>query len=142
MKEVYMKAFVSTERWTESTGGYDPEDSWSRDSTDTTWSFSGVYVAENPKYWEDLEIDISDDMKDKELYCVVAVWSDGDSFGNDIGRNAEIISCHIDKDEAIAASKVLEEENCEGKDLGCGYKAPSYLPWDGYFESLDYIEIV
>lgn len=89
------------------------------------------------------------------VHVVYAVYSTGDSFGLDSKMCLEILSVH--KDIAVAL------ENCDAayktddhivrgeaekmrlvikQDDGTSYELKGYaIPWNGYFESLDYVEI-
>lgn len=134
-----MNLYLECNSWTRNVGEIDPDDSWSRYSTSTDWSF-GHKLSNIPSY-ESLDVTVADGEYETgdTVYLTVAVWSTGDSFGNDDGYDAEIMSLHKDKKEAYQAAQKMESG--EKGELGNGYEF-RYCPWVGYFESLDYIEVV
>jgi hypothetical protein len=141
------KLYVESRSYTYSTGGYDPSDKWSRDSTSTDWEFGSVKPVRGGAVY-DITIDWDGEVdKGTKVFVTVAVWNTGDSFGNDDGYYAEAFSVHTEYDKAVKAREILEK--AEGVldvsdkpyDLGDGYKL-HYAPWKGYFESLGRIEIV
>ena len=130
-------------------------DEWDRGDTMTDWSFDEIYFGKSykdQKSHDDLSIVISnEDYNNKNLKVVIAIWSSGDSFGHDENGSAEIMSVHKTLDEAEKASDIIRNSSSSyfddktpigGADLGNGYKLPGYIPWDGYFESLEKVEIV
>lgn len=139
--------YIPTRAYTESRGGYDPDDEWSRDSTSTSWSF-GEPTFKNPKDCASINIDVSeDDAKQDKLFLTVVVWSTGDSFGHDEDSYAEAFSVHRTLEEANKAMTELKNardilDDTKGPaDLGNGYTL-AYAPWSGYFESWGYGEII
>lgn len=128
-------------------GSYDLTDEWDRPDTDKTWSFGGLSLGEKPDY-NYLHLDDLVGFKPGDLaYVTVVVWSDGDSFGHDAGRNAEMFSAHRTREEAEAAIEKLKKsphivnKDADLTELGNGYRL-NYAPWEGYFESLDYTKII
>jgi hypothetical protein len=112
----------------------DSDDDWDRDDTYTTWDFDQVSLDKPLHIFDTESFETGFDVnKGDVLHVVVAVWSDGNSFGHDSGRNSEVFGCFKTYEEAEELQNNLEEKN--------GYK-PHQLPWDGYFESLDYISIL
>lgn len=140
-----MKLYVESTKYTDNVGGYDPEDDWSRDSTSTRWSFGSVKVLREGMR-EDVTIECEDFNELTEVFVTVAVWSTGDSLGWDSGYCAEAFSVHKSYEDAKKAVSIMEnakgvlDRPKGGYDLGDGYTL-AYVPWDGYFESLNYIEI-
>lgn len=76
---------------------------------------------------------------------VWAVWSTGDSFGQSRGGQAEAFGIFTDINSADELQKALESYNgTEDLNLttsdGQVFKI-SYVPWLGYFESLDTVRV-
>lgn len=108
----------------------DPYDDWDRGNTLTEWSFGELSTSECDNLWyERFPVDFDVKVGDI-LHVVVAVWSTGDSFGNDIGRCSEVFGIFRERSEAIRFKEKLENGEVE------------YVPWNGYFESLDYISVL
>jgi hypothetical protein len=129
----YIKFEVNQRTW--STGGYDPEDSWSRDSTDGTVDIVGAVKVEGDGYdilGIDKELTVGD-----VIYLVWAQYTTGDSFGRD-GAQYELLEVFTNRVEAEKRRKYYEEAKDDGS---YGEKGP-YLSWFGYFENLDgvYVE--
>ena len=141
--------FVSAKKYTYITQEADLDDKWDRDNTSSSWEFNKIYFGKShidQKGYNDLYIQISkEDYENKNLHAVIAVWSTGDSFGHDDGYNAEIISVHQDINEAEIAKQMIENsakrDHNKKLKLGNEYEL-NYLPWNGYFESLDYVVII
>ena len=133
---------VDVNRW--STGGYDPDDRWSRDSTDG--EIRNVYCiggeSGGNSYWQEafnLDVDFGD-----EVFAVVVEYDTGDTFGND-GCQTEVMDVFAFEEEAIALRNFL---NSVPKSHDKTYEFYEYfngkkyhIPWRGYFESLTYIHI-
>jgi hypothetical protein len=125
---------------------YEPIDEWDRADTSTEWEFGNITLGREPRGGS-LTIEVGEDFQVGDLaYVTVAVWSDGDSFGHDACRNAEMFSVYKTYEEAEAAVGKLKTapgvlNRGPGVQLGNGYKL-AYAPWEGYFESLDRIEVV
>lgn len=127
MTKIYMKKDSYVEVTREAV-----EDRWDRDDTSTTWNFGDVFLQERKGWSESFETSFDVNIKDL-IYVVVAVWSTGDSFGHDDGANSEIFGVFKTYEEAEEYENNLKEGKGYGK-----YQ----LPWDGYFESLDYTSIL
>lgn len=69
-------------------------------------------------------------------YLVWAQYSTGDSFGRDGGQYT-LLDVALTREEAEVAKKFYDEATHDGS---YGAKAP-YLPWFGYFESLDFVRV-
>lgn len=141
---------MTTELWltcsayTEVTQEANIEDSWSRDSTATSWTFDNLSVT-RPIYGfselasADFEVKPGD-----VVHVVVAVWSTGDSFGHDEGAQCEVFGVYKDLEKAKACEEALEKateyeliiKTESGKTLKL------HCPWHGYFESLDYVQVL
>ena len=77
---------------------------------------------------------------------VWAIWSTGDSFGRSAGSNAEAFGIFTDIKSADELKEALElHTDCDNERSlttsdGQEFKI-GYMPWDGYFESLDGVRI-
>lgn len=108
-----------------STGGYDPTDSWSRDSTDG--SVSGAELSEHRDY-DGFEVEGSG-----PFYAVVVGYMTGDTFGSDFTACVPFASS--DKEEANKWAERVYESGVYNDDRSY------YWPWVGYFESLRSVEV-
>lgn len=121
----------------------DPEDKWDHDDTHTDWTFTGLKLSDKDTY---RALPVPDDVNIGDtVYAVIAVYSTGDTFGNSSGSELELVSIH--KSEELAKKNVtkLQSENKDERysmeiELDNGEVLKRYCPWDGYFESLDYVE--
>lgn len=130
----YIKFDVSVYRW--STGGYDPDDEWSRDSTDGVVSIIGATITSKDGY-DTLGTD-AELKKGDTIYLVWAQYSTGDTFGND-GGQYELLEVHTDKAVADARREMYENlGDNRSEDVG---QCVGYVPWLGYFESLDFVQV-
>jgi hypothetical protein len=138
---------VSTHGW--STGGYDPEDSWSRDSTDGTWSIDG-YRESTGKYGDFVYVGSTD----LPVYVIAVGYSTGDSFGRD-GGQYEILAATNDEEKAKNLVLKLNKDLSEGYKWTTGNEIGNQVTfiddegkeetiytgtWKGYFEGCDSIE--
>lgn len=155
------KVTIYGRKHTHNTGGYDPEDSWSRDSTETGWSIRGCgeFVPVKYQAFDDIETDLTGD-----LYALYAVHSSGDSFGHDSGAYFQLIWVFDKLDMAQAAMKTIQDhadwyrdrhgyrpkktkdnrfkdEYSVEVDIGKGKPMSVYASWNGFFESLNEIDI-
>lgn len=120
----YIKFDVQVETY--NIGGYDPEDSWSRDSTEGSCYVTGATIVEKDGYDTlGVEEDIS---RGDTIYLVWAEYTTGDSFGSD-GGNYELLEVFIDKQ--MAWDRVSYWENISDYSV----------PWNGYFEYLDGVRV-
>ena len=156
------KVHIYGRKNTHNTGGYDPEDSWSRDSTSTSWSVMGCgeNVPDRHQSFDDIETDLTG-----TLFAVYAIHSSGDSFGHDECAYFEVIWVYDDADKAQAAIQKIKDhaawyskrhgwrpEKVEDDrfkdeysvevDIGKDRPLTVCASWNGYFESLDEIEMV
>lgn len=143
--------------YSHSTGGYDPDDSWSRDSTSTTWTAPSQcrILNDEPRGYISYEIDeVPDTVKRGDtIYMTWIQWSSGDSFGHDDGAHHEVIGFYQTAELAEQARTAIEADNggfsfepggnrvrvplFDGSDTREQYTGS----WKGYFESLDFVEI-
>lgn len=105
-----------------------PDDEWDRGDSYTDWAIKGVKLAREKAY--DV-YDTEEEFKAGDVYyAVVAVWSDGDSFGHDQNRCCGLFGVYHSAEDADKREHQLRND-----------KSYSIL-WNDYFESLSYIEIV
>lgn len=78
---------------------------------------------------------------------VWAEWSSGDSFGNGIRSNAEAFGIFTDMNSAVELRDALYANNMTSEDActvltsdGQTFRS-TYLPWSGYFERLENVNI-
>jgi hypothetical protein len=131
-----MKIYLEADSYSTVTYEADTDDKWDRDSTERTWSFGKISASSGFDYIEtDRDFQIG-----QKLFLIVAVWSSGDSFGYDGGEYMEIFAVYDDVNLAVEAEKLLSETTIP-LILPEGFEV-RYLPWRGYFEKLDYVQIV
>lgn len=128
--------------YVEETSTPNPDDEWDRASTATSWSFHDIvevmkeedYKPSDYYYHSEQYLTYKIGFEPPEkLWLVIPVWSTGDSFGHDDCARAEIFGAYATKEEAKQRQDDLNKGNA-----GFG----EYIPWDGYFESLDYVSVV
>lgn len=87
-------------------GGRDVSDSWSRDSTVTTWDICGCgeVVPEEYTSFDTMEINLT-----STAYIVYAVYSDGDSFSHHKNVQFEIVWAFYDIQLAKDAVKHIKD---------------------------------
>lgn len=120
----YLKFDVEVNNWV--THEADPEDRWDRDSTDGSVEVLRCHLSREDCYNAlpaAFEVKVGD-----TAWLVWAQYSTGDSFGRD-GGQYEL--CGVFGSEAAAKA---EEERLQ--------KVNDYsVPWNGYFENLDFIKV-
>lgn len=129
-----------------------------RGTTTTSWRVTGLKLlgTEDHSYGYRVRetVDVGFEPKKGQLYHLLfAVYSTGDSFGHDHGRCFEAIGVY--KSRAVAEEN--EKRLREGKPSKpakyggtmvmlkmerTAKQQPYNRPWDGYFESLDYLEVL
>ena len=78
------------------------------------------------------------------VHVVWAEWSDGDSFGNSYRGRVEAYGVFSKWEDALGLKTALENSTNNGYNFtaSTGQVFESkYVPWNGYFESLDSINI-
>ena len=141
----------------------DPGDSWSRDSTSTDWSIEGIELGTDSYRSFPVSFPIEED---REYYLLYAIWTTGDSFGRDDSSQFEGIALYEDKEKAYDAEKVIRkhadlyrelnnyysrtpkpkkpndyQEYTVNINLEDGTILPVHAGWNGYFESLDRVDV-
>lgn len=110
----------------ESLGGFDPDDSWSRDSTDGTVTVHGARRVDKDRYGT---LSVAGDIAaGTPVFLVWAQYSTGDSFGSD-GGQYELLEVLTDKTAAEARAAFYRSVT--------DYS----VPWNGYFENLDFVRV-
>lgn len=130
----YLKFEVDQRSW--NVGGHDPDDEWSRDSYDGEASVVSAQLAKVDGY-DTLGTEHNFNVGDV-CYLVWAQYSTGDTFGRDGGKY-ELLEVWPTREKAEERKKFYEELTDE-RSLDVG-QAIGYVPWLGYFESLDYVEV-
>lgn len=126
------------------------DDEWDRDDTCYTWDFKNVTLQRDYAGYIDKSEEVYVDQKlieANDTYLVYAVYSTGDSFGNDENACLECIGIYS-KEDAYKIKELIELDCKEkpGFDSKNNYiiykdqKIYTYQ-WKGYFESLSYIEV-
>lgn len=124
----------------EETSTPDPDDEWDRADTSSTHYIDGFEV--ESKFY-DLSVNFEPDY-DSTYFLLYAVYSTGDSFGHDHAASIEYLGLFENYETAELNMKRVEAMTDFGSctlltDLGMDYDV--YIPWFGYFESLNYIRI-
>lgn len=112
------------------------EGEWSGDDTDTSHEFGDAYLTETG--CDGIEVG-ADFQKGDIAHIVIAVWSSGDTFSFRRGYHSEIMSAHKSSDNAQESKRILETAKA-GVSLPDGFEVRQ-IPWEGYFEHLDYITV-
>jgi hypothetical protein len=123
----------------------DPEDRWDRDDTAASWTFNHVSIVKESDPWDivvPFEVKAGDN-----VYIVAAIYSTGDSFGHDDAECCEYIDAFINEYKANDCTRAIEltqksyHDRTEKKAVWVreddSIGKLDYVPWNGYFESLD-----
>lgn len=127
----------------------DPDDEFSRPSTHTEHNIISFKVHPETQYG-DVVVPYEPE-RGVDYYLLYVVYSTGDSFGSDSGSSIEYIGLYTNDELNIAKEN---ERRIETHDTGkhdtdtmLRLLMPNttdfdiYVPWQGYFESLDYVDI-
>ena len=107
-----------------------------RGTSDTTWN---IYNCSLTAKRDNYSVDAPDNVKKGDIvHITYAVYSTGDSFGYDNGNCLEVIGCNKNK-EIAESNKISAKAGVFVTDDGEEVKF--YVPWNGYFESLDYVDV-
>ena len=127
----------------------DPDDSWDRANTSTDHNIVGFRAAlESDSKYYDLAVPFEPDFE-TTYYVLYAVYSTGDSFGQDDGRGVEFIGFYTENELDIAnenrrtieAPRKSDSYSITLRTPTGGRSFKQATPWDGYFEHLDYVDI-
>lgn len=148
----YIKIFDSGETYV--TQEADPDDEWSRDSTDSTVSINGFAIKKETE-WYDLIVPFKIE-KEKEYFLLYVIYSTGDSFGTDGGK-VQYIDLFEKEEDAKENQKRINEHYkryCKVDSDGTAFRHKHFSPfsvkltnpagkpydcsvsWTGYFEGL------
>ena len=131
-------------------GGRCDDDEWSRDSTEACWSFDRL---ERTDKYPDLTISKDEFEKSDQFWYVYVIYSTGDSFGHDARSSKLDVGLYSDYELAhkVAAAIRAHTNMYRNRDQRpknfneFSLKLPDgqtiCASWNGYFESLDYIEV-
>ena len=123
--------------------GDESEEQYSyRGTTSTSHYVHGFNVVDDKTY-NDLYASF-EPKPETDYYLLYAIYSTGDSFGHDDGHCIEYFGLYEEKDLEIAKADQKKLETFERTDSErlCKLSNQSvYLPWNGYFESLDSVEL-
>lgn len=137
MKEYFVD--VDIRRW--SSRDADPNDSWDRGNTDGSATVRGVHASDQKgRLYENVPgVDAN---VGETVHLLYAMYSTGDSFGNDDG-NFVAIAVFKNAEAAIQASSLLEDGPgyMQKIMLDASTELEVYKPWVGYFESLENLAI-
>lgn len=133
-----MKLYCEYNQTHTNIGGFDPEDSWSRDSIEGDYWVTSVHLSggirdevESP---EGETFEVGD-----TVHVAYVVYTTGDTFGSDGGYSTRLVAT---KDLAVAEAAVEWAKSVstygESKEPWAkGMERPPYPSWYGYFEHLD-----
>lgn len=156
-----MDVWFKTDSYTYSEG-HDHNDEWARASTSTTWEIDSYLYLNKDKsyspYSYEQEFIPDETLKSGDtVYMTYVVYSTGDSFGHDSGANFEPIGFYKNKSDAEKAKELIKNapdsydwsnEDGFGLDIniptydGTSTRKQSCAAWTGYFERLDYVEVL
>jgi hypothetical protein len=125
--------YLDYEKHVINTGGYDADDSWSRDSTRSEYSFIQLTKDDPHHYRCAYPIDISG-----EVWFIYAIWSTGDTFGHDEASEIELLYVSPSKENAEKVYNALRTSTDYTVNITVdGREETFHCGWHGYFESLD-----
>lgn len=116
------------------------DDQWDRDDTAAIIGINGIEVVSEPSY-RDLSVPFEIDFN-RSYLLLWADYNTGDSFGHDANR-VEFIDLFETIERAEAARQKLSKatEYSSGYTREDGTGISYHIPWNGYFESLNDINI-
>lgn len=122
-------------------GGYDPDDSWSRNSTREDVTLKGWSLERPSGDWDSVTVEFTPDLHET-LYALCVSYDTGDSFGRDEGK-LEVVHLFRDRNIAQENLNALGDSYYQSKGgifdmkLDDGSVKEIYAPHMGYFESLN-----
>lgn len=137
MNEIRTNLKILHNSYTYTTRERSSDDDWDRGDTSTDHTVNGVVIGEDHH-----GISVSGEIKSGDtVWLVYAVWSDGDSFGNEQNARIEFFTAHRYENQATANARILCDAEGFGADifLDNGTQFKTSIPWNGYFESLSYV---
>lgn len=142
--KVYSIEIVDDTRTSEY-GDFDPDDTFSRPNTSTEHNIRGFSVGGESQYYD--EVVLYEPEKGTTYYVLYAIYSTGDSFGHDEAGGIEYYGFYREDQLDVAKENKRRlnaaQEGAEAKIImPDGSKEHNvYVPWLGYFESLDDLDI-
>lgn len=133
-----MKVYCDYEHTNYNIGGEDPEDPWSRDSTEGDYYVKSVHLSGGMRDEYETPGDETIEVGDT-VYVAYVVYTTGDTFGSDGGYHAPLV---VTKDVTIAnkaldwARNIKDYGHCT-QDWAAGMENKPYPCWYGYFEYVD-----
>ena len=138
-----MKLYIDHDTYVDNLGGYDPDDSWSRDSTSSSHDVRSISLSEKGGY-EDIEVgDHFAEFVGKRVWLVWSVSSSGDSFGHDNGHYIDFIDVFTSEEAASVCDRTASA--CNGNrvslinDTGKKWEYTN-SSWTDYFGGRDFVE--
>lgn len=140
-----MRVYINYNTHTELTREPDSSDSWDRGSTSSSHEILGLVLNSNDCSFLSERLDIDFDVHAGEnYYLLYAVYDTGDSFGHDDDRGIEFIDLFKSEEKADKAYEVICRDSKQPRiyiETETGKTHNFYAPWNGYFESLSYVEV-
>jgi len=137
MTNIRTKLKVLHDSYTWTTRESSSDDSWDRGDTSTTHYVNGVVLGE-----DHYGISVEGVVKPGDtVWLVYAVWGDGGSWGHDADRRCEFFTAHRSEQQATANANILSDANGFSAEifLDDGTPFTTSIPWNGYFEILNYV---
>ena len=116
------------------------DDRWDNGDRKRVWTVEGLKIGE-----DEHRLEIADAVPGDYLHLVYAVWDTGDSFGRYEGNYMECFAVYRTYEKAQAAQQTLYAADDKNHRaiivLEDGTEMSYYIPWFGYFDCLNYIQI-
>lgn len=128
---------LNYDQYTNSYGEVDPDDPYSRESTESMYDFTGLKIS-NYGDFPSTGFEAG-----QEVHCVIVVYETGDSFGNDTAE-PELVYVGS-KEDCDGLCEYINNDTDDGFSFeytlsdGAVYRIRK--PWVGYFESLTSCEV-
>lgn len=147
-EETFTRLKVNKSGERRSTRSPQSDDQWDRGDTETDWEVSGVEIVDSEKDHYDVMADFKVKPGDR-IWLVYAIYSTGDSFGNDRGSSIEFFTAHKNEEIASDNGEILARMSKSDSHynfnaaitLDSGLRMVVHVPWMGYFEGLDNVHV-
>ena len=140
-----MRVYVNYKKNTIVTREKDPNERWDADDTSSSYEILGLVLSSNDCSFLSERVDIDFEVKaGDQYYLLYAVYSTGSSFGKAEDGCIEFIDLYKTEEKAnLAYDKVCKEAKTSVISIPTegGNTHDLYVPWNGYFESLSYVEL-
>lgn len=137
-----MELYCEYDQTSYNVGGRDPDDDWSRDSSEGDYWVTGVHISGGIR--DTVESAPGERIKVGDaIHVVYVVYTTGDTFGYDGGHSSRLVatkSIEIAQAAEAWAKAVNDFGSCE-EGWAKGMKSLPYPAWVGYFERLDAVRI-